>query len=339
MEDVLGGRTDPARFQSFLHDWEAILARRVEEALVTFRTVNGLHGLILAGSVGRGESWPLSDLDLLPIYEDDRITSAAAEIERRRLPLLQRWITEGWWTGLDIGRLRFTRSEVERVLSADDASVFELLRDDRWYYSLDKGFGGRALLDLDGVTAAFARWLTARRFAPAVVRFRLDRGWREIRAAQSRFEDAARDRDPLAATVHLRAAVKWVQTWHLEQWGHRDNSLGRLGTRFAAQANAHGAAHLIETLDALSDLDHTSVSHRLETAPDWVWERHDRSWRARQYVGEPVSKLQDAQDTLRVCAQYGMRGVTVPPYPAWLAILDEEAMTARVTELRRIVES
>jgi hypothetical protein len=337
MEDVLGGRTDPARFQAFLADWEVILARRVEEAVATFRTVEGLHGLVLAGGVGRGEPWPLWDLDLLPIHADDRVASAAAEIERRRLVLLQRWIAEGWWTGLDIGRLCFTRSEVERGLSADDATVFELLHDDRWYYSLDKGFGGRSLLDPDGVTANFVQWLTARRFAPAVVQFRLDRDRREIRAAQSDFEEAVRDSNWLAATVHLRTAVKWVQTWHLEEWGHRDNSLGRLGTRFDALASAYGATDLVARLEALSDLDAASVSRRLETAPDWVWERHDRSWRARLHVGEPVSWLQDARDTLRVCALYGMGGVTEPAYPRWLAILDEESIATKVAGLRRII--
>lgn len=208
MEDVLGGRTDPARFQAFLTDWEAVLARRVDEALAAFRGVEGLHSLVLAGSVGRDEPWPLSDLDLLPIYADDRIAFAAAEVERRRRGLLRRWVGEGWWTGLDIGRLRFTRGEVEQGLGADDAMLFELLRDDRWYFSLDKGFGSRALLDPDGVTMAFAQWLTARRFAPAIVTLRLDREWREIVAAQSRFEDAVRDHDFLGATKHLREAVK-----------------------------------------------------------------------------------------------------------------------------------
>ena len=141
MEDVLGDRTDPVRFQAFLADWETILARRVGEALAAFRGVEGPHGLVLTGGVGRGEPWPLSDIDRLPICADDRIDSAAAEVDRRRLALLRRWVGEGWWTGLDIGRLRFARGEVEQGLGADDAAGRELLRDDRWYFSIDSGRG------------------------------------------------------------------------------------------------------------------------------------------------------------------------------------------------------
>ncbi len=336
MEDVLGGRADSIRFQAFLDNWEAIMARRVEEALAAFGSVEGLHGLVLAGSVGRGDPWPLSDLDLLPIYADDALDSAPAEIDRRRRILLARWIAEGWWTGLDIGRLRFTQSEVERVLNADEETPLEVLGEDRWYYSLDKGYGGRALLDADGLATALTAWFTAHRFVSQVVAFRLARERQELGLAVRRCDEAAHARDPLMATMQLREAVKWVQTWHLERWGHRDNSLGRLGTRFAIQAKAHGVAWLVEALDDLSDLDAASVWRRLETAPDWVHERHDRSWRARQHVGEPISRLDDARDTLRVCALYGVRRIAEPPYPAWLSILDAEVLATKVTKLRHI---
>ena len=72
-------------------------------------------------------------------------------------------------------------------------------------------------------------------------------------------------------------------------------------------------------------------------APNWVWERHDRSWRARRHVGETVSRREDARDTLRVCALYEARRVQGPPYPAWLTIPTEagalEARAARLAEL------
>lgn len=87
-------------------------ARRVRAASEAFATVEGVRGLILAGGLGWGASWPLSDIDLIPIYGDLQAQAASEEIERRREAMLPRWTAKGWWTGLDTGKLAFRESEV-----------------------------------------------------------------------------------------------------------------------------------------------------------------------------------------------------------------------------------
>lgn len=338
MEDVLGGRTDPRRFAAFLGDWEAVLARRVEDAVAALGAVDGVVGIILTGGVGRGEPWPLSDIDLLPIYADDRIGAARTEVERRRLAILPRWVEAGWWTGLDVGRLAFGRAEVARALATDGAGALALLGDDRWYHAIDKGYRGRAVYDPIGLAAPLARWLTDRRFEPAIVRCRLARERRELDDANRLVNASIADRDPLAATTALRTAVKWLQTGLLEGWGERDSSQGRLGSRFARAARAHGRSALVDDLDALVDLDAASVGRRMAAAPWWVRERHDRSWRARRHVGEAVGREADARDTLRVCALYGSRRLAGPPFPNWLAIpSDLDVLAARASRLSTFV--
>jgi hypothetical protein len=337
MEDVLGGYTADSQFAAFLTSWETILARRVNEATAAFGEVNGLSGLILAGGLGRGAPWPLSDIDLIPMYADDRLDAAAAEIEALRRPLLERWVEEGWWSGLDIGRLRFTTSEVQHALSATPPALSTLLADDRWYHTMDKAFGGRALADPDGLATGLAGWFTAHRFTPEVVSYRLQREQQELLAAQDAFALAVRSGDMLAATGHLRNAVKWLFTLHLERWGERDNSQGRIGTRFLTAAYAHDAADLVDTVHALSDLAEPQVCQRLAAAPAWVRERHDRSLRARLHVGEPIAPLADARDTLRVCSLYALRRETTPPYPEWLAVLDPGTAHERAAMLQHVI--
>lgn len=199
----------------------------------------------------------------------------------------------------------------------------DLLRDDRWYHALDKGYPGRALYDPDNLAAPLAGWFSRRRFEPSVVSFRLLRARREVVEAERNVRVSIDGGDSLSATLGLRSAVKWLQTWILEGWGERDASLGRIGTRFERLAETHGCAELVVALNELSALDAASVERRPAAAPDWVWERHIRSWRARRYVGEEVSRLQDARDTLRVCSVYAARQIAAPPYPAWLAIPTE----------------
>jgi hypothetical protein len=212
-----------------------------------------------------------------------------------------------------------------------------LLADDRWYHSLDKASGGRALIDTDGLAGDLADWFTAHRFSSEVVAHRLRRERREMLAAQQAFLASVAASDMLAATGHLRTTVRWCFTLCLERWGERDNSQGRIGTRFASAAQARGANALVDTVHTLSDLTEPQVWQRLAAAPCWVRERHDRSLRARLYAGEPITALDNARDTLRVCSLYTLRRETAPPHPEWLAILNGETARTRAGELEDLI--
>lgn len=90
MEHIIGGSVPRARFDRFLGDWRHILDRRAATVIKVLAGVNGVCGLVLAGSTGRGQQWPLSDIDVIPIYENDRVDDARAEAERLRLELIER---------------------------------------------------------------------------------------------------------------------------------------------------------------------------------------------------------------------------------------------------------
>lgn len=325
MQEILGSHNDDAAFAAFLADWRAILNARVDAAADRIGMIDGVDGVILAGSLGTSQPWPLSDIDLLLIYRDDRQEEAVAEVEACRLELLAEWSRQGWRSGLDIGRLRFTTGELERAFADGDPDPAAMLDDERWYHSIDKGYGGRTIFGIDGPSATLARWFTRYRFDPDVVALRLARSSSAVQTClQEGDVHLTTQRRDRAFALFLKA-IQWHQIYLMEGWGERDNSLGRFGTRFERTAGAHGRNELVHVLNRLSGLDEANVRRRLDQAPRWVIERRDRSWAARQHISENVTMLQNDQDVLRVSTIYGSRELTGPPFPFWLGIPETDS--------------
>ena len=325
VEHIIGGRVPRERFDRFLGDWNRILDRRVATVIEVYAEVNGVCGLVLAGSTGRGQQWPLSDIDVIPIYENDRVDDARAEAERLRLELIERWLPEGWWTGVDVGRLYFTQGELAQALPIDDVRMSALLTDDRWYHSLDKGYGGKPVSDPHDLAARLVDTFNTYRFARVTVSERLRRAHQEVEAARRELAVEIERQHLFEATRTLRTVVKWLRTWQLERWGESDSSLGRVGTRFERLAHARECDALVHELRFIDGLGDELVEVRMAAAPAWVHERHDRSWRARRLVGEDLSQLDDARDVLRVSSQHEMKTGMQQLYPLWLGIPSDVA--------------
>ena len=205
---------------------------------------------------------------------------------------------------------------------------------------MDKAFGGRALLDdREGRATRLAQWATMSRFDPAVVRNRSARLRNEATAALASGYRSIATAERLPGTLALWQAVQLVQIAMMSNWGLRDNSLGRFGSRFRAAAREHGLAHVADELEAVSGLDPDSTARRALAAPAWVALRHDRSFRARRAIGEDIDRLADLRDTLRVCSRYAAPSAAGPEFPEWLAIVvDRDDLLRRLDAVRRIVE-
>jgi len=323
VEDIIGSESNDERFAVFLADWRAVLSRRIEQVRKELTEIDGLPAAVLSGSHGRGSPWPLSDIDVILIAETGREEEVREAVEAVRVRLIAAWAKEGWWTGLDAGRLLFSVDEVDRV-AADGRTPVLALDDSRWFHTMDKAFGGRPLLDdAEGRAARLATWATTSRFDPEVVRERSFRLWQEATAALEAGHQAADVGDSLRGTLALWRVVQLIQIAMMGRWGLRDNSLGRFGSRFAAAAAERGLTSVAAELDALSGLDAESVLRRGLVAPAWVSLRHDRSFRARREIGEEIDALADLRDTLRVSARYDALKYTGPDFPNWLEVVTE----------------
>ncbi|MGI8748072.1 MAG: hypothetical protein ACR2J4_06970 [Deinococcus sp.] len=317
--------------------WQQLLNECAGQAVAALAQVPGLVGLVLAGSLGRGEPWPLSDIDLIPVYQDGKFESATHATEALRLQLLDRWTAEGHPTTLDIGRLAFRRSEARQAVTLEPMRAAGLLGDSRWFHSLDKGYGGRAVHDTDGTTTALAGWFTRTRLDPAIVHARLALRLRWVAGDEERALSALTAGDAVTAALEIRRALHSLIGYLVEHWGARDNSWGRLGTRLDVLAAGRGEEGLMRRVWALYGLDLERVPRLMELAPAGIRHRHHRSFEARRLVGEPVSRLQDARDVLLAFSTRELR--EAPPYPSWVGLdVEPQGVKQRVMALRQLLD-
>jgi predicted nucleotidyltransferase len=275
--------------------WKQLLDDRLTEAVNVLGAVPGVHGLIIGGSLGRDEPWPMSDIDLLPIYASSMEPSQ--QVEERRNELVAWWAASGHAQTLDTGWLAFTAQELRDALAAGPEGIAQRMPDPRWFHGLDKAFGGHAAVSEDKLTTEFTHWATQIRFHPSVVAARLQR-WRQDARQAATEASLLRDSDPRRATQLLRESARALRLVCIEGWGERLGSMGREWTRFERIAERHDARPLAARIATIAGADPQEAAERAKTAPTWLQERIDLSHRARHMVGEHVTAEENARDQL-----------------------------------------
>jgi hypothetical protein len=312
--------------------WRELLDQRLAEAVADLGAVPGVRGLIVCGSIGRGQPWPLSDIDLVPIYAGS--FEPAGEVKRRQALLIDWWASSGRAQTLDVGWLAFTDREVLEATAGGPAEAAARMPDLRWLHGTDKAYGGRAAADPDGLARAFLDWLDRVRFDPLVVAARVRLWWRQALDARRDAAAALAEQDPARATSRLRDAAGALRLVLIEGWQEQSSSMGRVWTRFERMADRRGLRDLAGRLAVLADADPRTVAARVDLAPVWLRERIDLAAAARRLVGEDVTSDQNARDQLLAFATHvprhrpdqagpWMAGEPEPDLPAGLAELDQ----------------
>lgn len=271
-----------------LQGWRERLAARAEEALDALATVPGVVGLVLGGSFGRGQHWPLSDLDVIVVSAGRPVPDVAAEVDRSAYQLSEMWGSSGIYTSVDAGRLTFDESEVR-----EPGDLLARLDDHRWFHGLDKIYGGQACRDDEGAAAALLALSTHWRFDRAVVARRIQT-W--LRAADQLLTTAGElvDDDRVGAWIAIRRAASAIAEAATERWGERAGSLGRYWTLFEARAVRHGESEFANRLVSAA----CAQPQATPDVPEWLAVRIDLSYQARLLVGENVTPEQNSRDNL-----------------------------------------
>lgn len=152
--------TDPR-----LMDWRSRAYNRTDEAVRAVAQVPCVVAVIVGGSVGRGEHWLLSDIDLITVSETRSPQDVAAEVDMCAYQMSEMWGTCGIYTAVDAGKLTFDSTEADALLSGSADNTAAALSDPRIFHSIDKMFGGYTAHDPQGIRAALLDLSARCRFA------------------------------------------------------------------------------------------------------------------------------------------------------------------------------
>jgi hypothetical protein len=313
--------------------WRELLEERLAEAIAVLGVVPGVCGLVIGGSLGRGEPWPLSDIDLLPVYA---AADPAGEVEQRHAMLIDWWAASGRAQTLDVGWLAFTDEEVRSAVGSGPAGAAARMADWRWFHGIDKAFGGHAAADPDGLVQGFVAWVAAVRFDSLVVAARVQRWWQQATTAPRGAEAALTEQDRSRATSLLREAAGALVQVLVEGWGERSGSMGRAWTQFERMADRRGAPALGSRLAVLAGADPREAARRAELAPAWLRERIDLAAAGRRLIGEEVTPEQNARDQLVAFAVHVTRERPDLAGP-WMGGSPDPALEERLAELDQIM--
>ncbi|MYH18124.1 MAG: hypothetical protein F4132_03360 [Gemmatimonadetes bacterium] len=294
-------------FIGFLERWRENIDLRAEEAVAAVSAVPQVVGIILGGSVGRGQAWPLSDIDLIYVATDAIGRDLPRRTDEIGHGLYKRQVSEGWSTSVDVGKLFLTKDEAFDLI-AGRCSLEDLMHIERVFHALDKCHGGRAaFVSEDCDTARLAALLTKERFTKPVVRARQRE---RLNSASKHLKEVGRHlklNDPVSAAVSVEQLARPLVPFLLENWRESDRSFGRVFTRFLREADRNGADGIASQILHLFALEDDDVDRRFALAPPHVVERHDRSYAARRFIGEVITKHDDQRDVLYAFSWYAIR--------------------------------
>lgn len=317
--------------------WRDLLAGRVAEATRILGAIRGVDGLIVGGSVGRGEAWPMSDIDILPIYAKAAPERADAEgsVGRQHAELIDWWAASGRAQTLDVGGLAFSADEVARAHGSPASWLAAKMGDRRWFHGIDKASGGYGGGAESSQAQQFVEWATAMRFAPEVIAARVAFWRQQARDHHAAGQASLGEGDHGKATLAVWECARAVRLVLIEGWGQRLSSMGREWTRFERMAEQHDARDLATRIAALADADPGSVAQVVPLTPLWLQERIDLALAARRAIDEEVSAEENARDQIAAFRLHVLRG-----RPAlggeWLG-LPAFDLTERFAELRQLL--
>ena len=285
-----------------LKNWRDRVARVCEEECAHFTRLPYVKGLAVIGSIGRGDPWPLSDIDMLVVAErvEGKHPSAAVRAEERKRN--DRLHAAGIPNDVEASIWTITPEEIVSALAGDVSPMLGKVGELLWGWSgfLVKAHGGTVITDSAGRLARFIE-----RCDEILFRSEFLDLWRQqiVDNMEKRPTDVgdlmAEGRWSMASLSLMRVAHKITTPLYLS-WGRVPQSISRCVSRFISAAEESGCGEVGQWfLDAVR-LRPEQVRARFNGLPDAATTERDRLLAIRCGSGEDIDEIAVTRDLLHV---------------------------------------
>ena len=327
-----------ATADAILGGWRERLARVSEEESAHISNLPYVRGVAVIGSVGRGNPWPISDVDMLVMADRWRGRDPEHVLREVEAQRNERILAAGIINEVEASEWVVDSSDVAAASEEDDEAFLRRMAHPHWLGIAYKCPGARVVSDVDGVLSRFVRRcehsLFEHTFRRHWLRMIIDEAVRDIAAA----EGSVGRGEWAAASVTLLRTAQALTCGFYAKWRTLPQSISRGVSRFLCAARKAGEDEIGRRFLTASRLLDDDVWRRFDSLlPDGKRER-DLWLAVRHGSGEDIGESMATRDFVQVNSWIAWRDAAYEPYPEWTGVTAyEEAVRSQLEATQELL--
>ena len=317
--------------EAALKGWQERIARVEHEETRYFASLPYVTGLAVIGTVGRGTTWPCSDVDLLAVVEAPRARDVESLIRREENERNAALYRRGIVNPVEVHHWLFSREHVVRDVEADEDAFYRTLEHQHWLGTVLKAQGGRVVHDPDGLLGQFLgrlnRVFETDRFRQMWLRKYV--GYcRDALGAAS--EHAEGGHWGAASRETLRIAHQRLPCTAYAKWGRVPESSSRAVSHFLRIADEEGERETAKLCLIASRLEEDVLAERFDAMPLEAKRERNVVLEIRRGWDEATDELSVTRDFVNASVWEALaRDRSDPLEPVWTGVTDDEVQARR----------
>ena len=301
-----------------LGDWQSRIDRVAERESAYFARLPYVKAVAVIGSVGRGQPWPLSDVDLLIVTDLPGDTDAQevvreVEVVRRkrledaRIPVE---VEAYLWAALRL-------AELAEACEEDDDSFLDRMKHWYWRGIVIKSQGARVVKDTAGCLTRFLERSHEVFRSPRFLDLWLGIELEQASHAMESGMGAMRQKDWKQGAYELLSATGNLMSGCYAVWRFAPLSLMRCITMFQKAAEAEASQPLVGWVVLLARLQEGDCWKRFKSLPEAARREIEVVYQIRKETEPGVTKLSVVRDMLHATAQIARKNPASGTWDGW----------------------